>query len=173
MLPLYQIANQYREILSQADQPDISLEESEALKQCVEDTLESLNLDDQFNDKALAVACFTKELEAEAQAVKQTEETLRNRRKRLEIRANWMRDYLLVQLQKVQKSELKNDQIVIKLRSCPPKIVVDSEALIPSEFKEVETTIKICKSKMLEQFRNGTDTIPGVHVETGLTLSLR
>ncbi len=172
-LPLYKIADQYREILSMVDRQDIGVEHSESLKQCVQDTLDSLDLDKQFSDKALAVACFTRELEAEAIAVKQTEDSLRNRRKSLEIRAEWMRDYLLVQLQKTNTSELKNDQIMVKLRKCPSRLCVIDEDEIPDEFKEVETVTSIRKKMMLDKLRSGElESIPGVVIEQGITLSL-
>ena len=176
MLPLFQIADQYRIILSQADDIDeLEPEAADSLKQSVIDTLEALNLDDQFTDKALAVAAFTREIEAEAAAVKDTENALKSRRKRLENRALFMRDYLLIQMQKVGKVELKNHQLLVKVRKCPPRILVESETMIPDEFKEVEILTKVCKAKMLEYFRSGAVTdIPGVQLDTsGLSLSIR
>nr|WP_172452547.1 siphovirus Gp157 family protein [Chromatium okenii] len=68
-ITLYQIADDYRDILSlmESDYDDPEL------RQLVQDTLDQLQLDDQFTDKALAVACYTRELELEAEAVKATE----------------------------------------------------------------------------------------------------
>ncbi len=173
-LPLYQIADQYRDILSSVDQIASDEDNPEVLQQLLQDTLDSLNLDQQFADKALAVACYTRELEAEAQAVKQTEESLRLRRKRLEMRSEWLRDYLLTQMQKANKTELKNAQILVKLRKTPPRIVVYKESDIPEEFKEVETITRLRKSWMMEKLKSGDmDFIPGVHLETGVTLSLK
>lgn len=173
-LPLYQIADQYRDILSSVDQIASDEDNPEVLKQLLQDTLDSLNLDQQFADKALAVACYAREVEAEAQAVKQTEDSLRLRRKRLEMRSEWLRDYLLTQMQKANKAELKNAQILVKLRKTPPRIVVDKESDIPEEFKEFETVTHIRKNWMLEKLKSGdVDSIAGVHLETGVTLTLR
>jgi hypothetical protein len=173
-LTLYQIADQYRMILRELDQPDIGVEDQDALKLLVQNTLNNLDLDTAFEEKALAVGMFCKELASEAEAVKKTEESLRSRRKSLELRYEWLRDYLLVQMQKVKKAEVKNDQIVLKLRKTPGRLVIDRESDIPPEYIETQTITSVRKNWMLEKLKSGElDSIPGVHVETGFSLSLR
>jgi hypothetical protein len=176
-IPLYAIADKYREILSGVERHDIGVEDPESLKQCIQDSLSALNLDDLdglFIEKALAVACYTREIEAEANAVKQTEDALKSRRKSLEIRAEWLRDYLLVQMQKTNRSELKDNQIMVKLRKCPSRLRVINEDEIPDEFKKLETVTHIFKQDMLSKLRSGEiSSIPGVEMETGFTLNIR
>jgi hypothetical protein len=169
-ITLYQIADDYRDILSlmESDSDDPT-----TLHQLVQNTLDQLQLDDQFTDKALAVACYTRELELEAEAVALTEKSIRNRRKALESRSEFLRNYLITQLQKVNKTELKSNQIIIRLRKTPARIIVDDESMIPDQFKEVETLTHIRKNWMQEQLRLGVDFIPGVHLETGVSLTLR
>jgi hypothetical protein len=158
-------------------QDEVGVENSEYLKQLAQDTLDSLHLDElgkQFDEKALAVAAFAKEVNAECEAVKNVEETLRKRRKRLEFMYEYMRDYLCVQLQKVGKSSVKNNEIVVSLRKTPGRIVIDKESEIPPEYIETQTITNIRKNWMLEKLKSGElDSIPGVHVETGFSLSLR
>jgi uncharacterized protein with HEPN domain len=170
-ISLYQIAEDYRDILSLMDDSDS--DDPETLHQLVQDTLDQLQLDEQFTDKALAVACYTRELELEAEAVKNTETSIRNRRKQLESRSEFLRNYLITQLQKVNKTELKSNQIVVRLRKTPARIIVDDESMIPDQFKEVETLTHIRKNWMQEQLRLGVNSIPGVHLETGVSLTLR
>jgi hypothetical protein len=176
-IPLYRIADQYRITLELMHQDDIGVENSEYLKQLAQDTLDSLNiseLDKLFDEKILAVAAFTKEVFAESEAVKNVEETLRKRRKRLEFLHEYMRDYMSVQLQKVGKSSVKNNEIVISLRKTPGRIVIDKESEIPPEYIETQTITNIRKNWMLDKLKSGeVDSIPGVHMETGFTLSMR
>jgi len=169
-ITLYQIADDYRDILSLMDSDS---DDPATLHQLVQDTLDQLQLDDQFTDKALAVACYTRELELEAEAVKATENIIRNRRKRLESRSEFLRNYLITQLQKVNKTELKSNQIVVRLRKTPARIIVDDESMIPEQYKEVETVTTIRKNWMQEQLRLGVDSIPGIHLETGVSLTMR
>lgn len=171
-LKLYEIADQYRSILAMADSDD---ENPENLAETIQDTLEALNLEEDFTRKGCAVACYSQELLAEANAVREVEESLKRRRKRLETRSEYLRDYLRVQMCKVNKTELKDEQIVCKLRKSPGRIQVLAEDLIPPEYLEVETSLKILKSKMLDAFRSATvESIPGVEYDTsGMSLSIR
>lgn len=172
MLKLYEIADQYREILSLMDHADE--DDPETLRHAVQTTLEDLNLDEQFTEKALAVACFTRELEGEALAVKATEDSNRSRRKQIESKVDFLRHYLTIQLQKVGKTELKNHQILVKLRKTPPRIVIDDESAIPDQFKETEIVTTIRKNWMQEALRSGEcSSISGIHLETGMALTLR
>ncbi|MBK1642854.1 hypothetical protein CKO12_13440 [Chromatium okenii] len=169
-ITLYQIADDYRDILSLMES---DVDDPATLHQLVQDTLDQLQLDEQFTDKALAVACYVRETELEAEAVKATETSIRNRRKQLECRSEFLRNYLITQLQKVNKTELKSNQIVVRLRKTPARIIVDDESMIPDQFKEVETLTHIRKNWMQEKLRLGVDSIPGVHLETGVSLTLR
>lgn len=171
-LKLYEIADQIRSLLALADSDD---DDPEHLAEAIQDTLEGLNLDEDFTRKGCAVACYSEELLAEANAVREVEETLKRRRKRLETRSEFLREYLRVQMLKVNKTELKDAQIVCKLRKSPGRIQVLAEDLIPAEYLEVETSLKVLKAKMLEAFRTAqVESIPGVKYDTsGMTLSIR
>ena len=171
-LKLYEIADHYRAILASADSED---DDPASLSQAIQDTLEALNLDEDFVRKGCAVAGFSQELLAEANSVRDVEESLRRRRKRLEARAENFREYLRVQMLKVNKTEIKDEQIVCRLRKSPGRIQVLAEDLIPPEYLEVETSLKVLKAKMLEAFRTAqVESIPGVEYDTsGMTLSIR
>ncbi len=172
-ITLYQIAEDYRAILSLMDHADEN-DDPETLRQAMQTTLEDLNLDEQFSEKALAVACFTRELEGEALAVKATEDSIRSRRKQIESKVDFLRHYLTIQLQKCGKTELKNHQILVKLRKTPPRIMVDDADSIPAQFKETEMVTTIRKNWMQESLRSGEfASIPGIHLETGMALTLR
>ena len=171
-LKLYEIADQYRSILAMADSED---DNPENLAAALQDTLEALNLEEDFNRKGCVVACYSQELLAEAQAVREVEDALKRRRKRLETRAEYLREYLRVQMLKVNKTELRDEQIVCKLRKSPGRIQVIAEDLIPAEYLEVETTLKVLKTKLLEAFRSAqVESIPGVEYDTsGMSLTIR
>ena len=171
-LKLYEIADQYRSFLAMADSDD---ENPENLAEAIMDTLDGLNIDEDFTRKGCAVACYSQELLAEANAVREVEENLKRRRKRLETRSEFLRDYLRVQMLKINKSEIKDEQIVCKLRKSPGRIQVLAEDLIPPEYLEVETNLKVLKAKMLEAFRSATvENIPGVEYDvSGMSLTIR
>lgn len=174
MLKLYEIADDIRALLAVLEDPEPDPNRPDSLQEAVRDTLAALNLDTQFEQKALSVSCFIKELEAELNAVQDTLNGFKSRSKHLEHRIGWLKDYLLVNMQKVGKTELQDHQIRVKLRKTPAKVVIDNEAVIPDAFKETETLVHIRKSWMLDQLRSGqVDVIPGIHLETGFALSIR
>jgi hypothetical protein len=171
-LKLYEITDQYRSILAMTDSDD---DDPEHLAEAIQDTLDGLNLDEDFTRKGCAVACYSQELLAEANSVRDVEESLKRRRKRLETRSEYLREYLRVQMLKVNKTEIKDAQIVCKLRKSPGRIQVLAEDLIPPEYLEIETSLKVLKAKMLEAFRTAAvESIPGVEYDTsGLSLTIR
>jgi hypothetical protein len=107
--------------------------------------------------------------------VRDVEDSLKRRRKRLETRSEYLREYLRVQMLKVNKTEIKDAQIVCKLRKSPGRIQVLAEDLIPPEYLEIETSLKVLKAKMLEAFRTAAvESIPGVEYDTsGMSLTIR
>lgn len=80
----YQLADDYRRAL-------IALEDSDHNPDVIRDTLDSILVP--VEEKAANVAAYTLNIEAEADAIKQAEERLTVRRRMLEKRSAWLREY--------------------------------------------------------------------------------
>lgn len=122
-ITLYQLADDY---LSAADQ----LADLDMPPEVVEDTLESMRGDIQV--KATNVAMFVRNLEAQADAIKDAEKAMSARRKAIEQRAQHIRDYLLINMQRTGINEISCPYFVIKRKLNPPKVIL--HGTVPDEF---------------------------------------
>jgi hypothetical protein len=171
-LSLYSIADHYREAfrdLTEILDSDTELAATDK-QQIIEDSLS--HLIDDFKTKALNVAGFINNLKLELEAVKSAENRMYKRRNSLESKIQYLTEYLFVQCQKTGTTSIKNDELVIAIKNNPPKVIVDNEAAIPAEFKEVVETVKVAKSAIAAAIKNGLDVI-GAHLESSQRLDIR
>jgi hypothetical protein len=125
-LALYEIADQYMIDLGRlADMEDID-------EQTLADTLEGLSGD--LEVKSTAVAQFICNLESNAEAIKKAEAMMAERRKKIESRANNIREYLLKNLQRTGISKIESVFFNITVRENPESLIVDAQADIPPEY---------------------------------------
>lgn len=124
-LALYQIADQY---LADIDK----LQNMELDEQTVADTLEGLSGD--FELKATNVSMFIRNLEASAEAIKDAERKMAERRKALESRAEKIKEYLKINMQKTGITKIECPHFQISLRNNPESVDVLNPDLIPIEY---------------------------------------
>jgi hypothetical protein len=146
MPPLYVIAEEYQELLW-------LMAEGEIEESLFNEFLEDVSAD--FSKKSANVASFFLSLESQAQEIKIAEARMQTRRKSLEKNAKRLRDYLLTQMQSINQKEINTPEFLIRIRNNPPKVSIVAETLIPSEFKEEVTTIKIDKTSIKEAIKAG------------------
>src|SRR3954463_15677584 len=91
-LALYQLADLYLQDLQKL--ADLDLDE-----RTVQDTLDGLS--GELEVKATNVAAFARNLEASAEAIKNAEEKMANRRRAIERRAESLRSYLKANMERV------------------------------------------------------------------------
>jgi len=162
-LTLYQITDRYQEALLLLSDPELPPE-------VVDDTLDAI--EGEFESKALAVAAFIGNLELEASAVREVEERMTKRRKALESRAESLREYLHLQMQRLNVQTVKSAELTVKIKRNPPRVVIDNEALLPDDYKEVELTLKVRKQLVQKALGEGR-TVPGAHLESTTRLDIR
>jgi hypothetical protein len=162
-LTLYQITDRYREALLLLSDPELP-------REVVNDTLEAI--EGEFESKALAVAAFIGNLELEAAAVREVEERMTKRRKALEGRAESLREYLHFHMKRLKMQEVKSAEITAKIKRNPPRVVIDNEALLPDEYKEMELTLTVRKQLVQKALGEGRP-VPGAHLEASTRLDIR
>jgi hypothetical protein len=123
-LKLYEIANEYREVLDRADDPEADLDSFIP-------ALDGLELD--LAAKAGHIACYIRELELEATAALEVVESAKKRAKRLEDRADWLRGYLLMQLQKTGITKVADPRVSIAIRKTPPAVFIPTVESVPAD----------------------------------------
>ena len=158
---LYKLADEFLELAQ------VLVNESEMPNEIIEEILDAHSGD--FSEKAWNVAAMVLQFDAEADMVRAAEKRMSARRKTLESRADWLRDYLLLQLIRTGTNELSSAEFVVKICDNPPRTIIDDEDAIPDDFKEAETVITIKKAELRSAMLDG-EIIPGAHLEKGKRL---
>jgi len=136
MNKLYEISDRYLQALSYFEG---DLEEDAA-----KDTLESI--EGEAEEKALSIAKFAGNLKAEAVAIDNAIKQMQARKNALYSKSEWLKNYLKINMEAMEISEIKCPYFVLKIKKNPPSVVIDDENLIPDEFKSEVITIKIDKA---------------------------
>lgn len=121
-MTLYEIAQDFLALMQDIENGNIP-------EEAVKDTLECVEL--AFEDKADNIACYIKNLNAEAAAIKAEEEKLAERRKSKEKEAERLQSYLADMLQRTGFDKVETARNKITFRKNPPKVVfADEKAFI-------------------------------------------
>lgn len=124
-LALYQIADQYLQDMQTLQDRDLD-------DQTFADTLESLSGDLEL--KATNVAMFIRNLEASADAIKNAEKQMADRRKAIEAKTERIKAYLLENMVRTGITNIDCPYFKIAVRDNPESLVVDADAKVPSEY---------------------------------------
>jgi hypothetical protein len=132
-MKLYEIAEKHNTAL-------LAMADIEGLDESViTDTLEAL--EGEFNDKALSVAGFFQNIEAEIKAMRDAEKRIAERRKFKESSVTRLKDYLQREMIRTGITKIECPQFVISLRNNPESVQIVDESLIPAEFKRISYEI--------------------------------
>lgn len=123
MSQLYLLADQYLQAADKLSELDLDV-------QTIADTLEGLS--GELEEKATNVAMFVRNLEAQAEAIKQAEAGMASRRKAIENRAEAVRDYLFHNMQRTGISKIECPYFALTIKKNPPAVKITGE--VPSEF---------------------------------------
>lgn len=164
-IALYQLADEYAVAVQKLS--DLDLDD-----QTVADTLEGLA--GALELKATNVAMFARNLEATAESIKQAESSMAARRKAIENRANGIREYLKLNMEKAGITKIECPHFKLAIRDNPPAVVIDMPGEIPEAFmRQPEPPPPAPDKKAIaEALRAGQD-VPGAHLERGKRLEIK
>lgn len=144
-MKLYNIADAYRKALESIE---IDPETGEVV---FLDNLDELN--DAFETKAEAVACYIKELYADVKALKEEEDTLKARRLTTEKRAKSLMQYLSGCMSQVGKDKMQTPRCALSFRRSTQVHILD-ESKLPESLLKVKTEPD--KTAIKDLLKNGT-----------------
>lgn len=124
-MALYQIADQYLQDMQMLQERDLD-------DQTFADTLESLSGD--LEVKAMNVAMFIRNLEANADAIKAAEKQMADRRKAIENKAERIKEYLLENMVRTGITKIECPFFKIAVRDNPESLVIESDKNIPLKY---------------------------------------
>ena len=155
---LYELSDSYQQIQAMIEDGEEGLE----------DTLESL--EDAIEDKAIGYAKVMRNLEGQANAIKEEEKRLSERRKALENNVKRMKESLQDAMLLNGKRKIKTDLFSFNIQNNPPGVRIVNEELIPKRFY-VEQEPKLDKKSLLKEMKESE--IPGVEINQGESLRIR
>ena len=124
-------------------------------------------------EKLENVACWVKNLCAEADAIREEENRLVKRRKAAETKAANLKSWLLAAMTREDGTtdKLKTGRVSISVKRNPPSTVVDDE-LLPSTYKVAKITYQANKELIKRELLAGGE-VPGAHLEYGRSVVIK
>jgi outer membrane murein-binding lipoprotein Lpp len=162
---LYEIANEYQALLEQTYDPNTGELFPQVLSKIDE-------ISATMEDKAIAIASYIKNLDAEREAITQAKKNMAEREMRLDKRADYLTQYLQSNMERCGISEIKSPLFVIKLKKCPVSTDIIDENIIPDDYKKTKEVVSIDRIKLKEEMLAGV-VIPGAGLKQNNRLEIR
>lgn len=124
-MKLYELSQDFNDFLTLAEQEEFD-------EQTISDTLESLTAE--ITEKGRNVAAFAQNIEAEIEAMKDAEKRIADRRKALERKSEWMRDYLRNNMEACGISKIECPEFKVTLGKPSEVVTVFDESLINDKY---------------------------------------
>ena len=151
-MKLYEITHEYNGIFN-------SIDETGEVNQETVDAIDELQT--KFEDKAIAIASYIKNIEAEEAAIKSAMDDMKKRRDALNSKVDSLSEYLRESMSKMSVSEIKSSPFFkIRIKQCPVSVDVFDDLVLPVEYMREKTAITIDKIKLKEVLNLGVK-VPG------------
>ena len=165
-MSLYEIDN---ELLGFLDKLLDSVDENGEVQDVDTKQLDDLNA--AREQKIENIALYIKNLDAEAQAIKTEEANLKNRRIRLENKAEGLRSLLSRSMQLHEENKFSTARCSVSFRRSEA-VVIDDLDLLDSEFKTEIIDFKVDKTQIKQKLKEGAD-VSGAHLEEHQNIQIK
>ena len=157
--------------LEDAAEDDMLIDEETGELISVSQALDALRME--RDAKLENVACWVKNLSAEADAIREEENRLVKRRKAAETKAANLKAWLLAAMTREDGTtdKLKTGRVMVSVKRNPPSTVVD-DALLPSTYKVAKITYQANKELIKRELLSGGE-VPGAHLEYGRSVVIK
>lgn len=157
--------------LSNAAEDDMLIDEDTGELMSVAQALDALRMERE--EKIENVACWVKNLSAEADAIKEEEINLAKRRKAAETKAANLKAWLIAALTRDDGTtdRVKTARVAVSVKRNPPSTIVD-DALLPSSYKVAKITYQADKELIKRELLAGGE-VPGAHLEYGRSVMIK
>lgn len=168
-MKLYEIAADYENLM-------LAIENGDIPEEALADTLESIT--SLLDEKVDNIACWIKQLMAEAEAIKAEEDKLKARRTAKLNRAERLTNYLSETLKQAGCNKIETARNVISFRKTPPAVVFDNEkAFIEWAQMHAYGFLNYAKPTVnktaIKDYLNDGGQLAGVRVESNLNISIK
>jgi hypothetical protein len=159
-MKLYELTGNYQLLLEKA-------EEVEDLFSLT-DTLEAI--EESIQDKSENIVKLIRNWESDIFAIREEEKRLADRRKSLENKTSFLKEYLQYNLEQAGMDKIKRPTFSLSIQNNPPSCEVLDESLIPSHYMIPQ--YKVDKKSLLSVLKEGQE-VPGVTIKQSKSLRIR
>lgn len=163
MSKLYEITERYQNLEMIWDNAD------ENLKEILLSSLEEIK--EEFNEKALNLVKYIKNIESDIDGFKAEEERLATRRKSLENQKESIKEYLYTEMVKIGQKKADLGLFKLNIQNNPPSVNVIDEKLIDKKYL-IEQEPKIDKKAILNDLKNNVE-VKGCEIKQGESLKIK
>ena len=161
MAKLYELTQNYNNLLELVDNPDVPTEMLE----------ESLNsIDDEIDTKAENIAKVIKSIESDVAGLKGEEKRLADRRKSLEGRIDNLKEYVEGSMRAVGKEKIRGKAFTLGIQRNAPSVDIIDEDVIPEQY--FITKKELSKKDILVALKKGEE-VPGAAIKQTESLRIR
>jgi len=157
-MKLYELTDSYRRVLDQLSELDGEASEDERCQTLLE------GLSGAFDDKVLGVAKVIRSMDADVMAIANEVDRLQARKRHLAGRIDWLKRYLLAEMEAVGCEKIRGSTLTVALAKSPPSCDVVSLDDVPEEFKRVR--VEADRAAILRHFGSTGELVPGTAVIT-------
>ena len=162
MSSLYQLTENYNNILELADNPEVT---EDMIKEALDSISEEIEL------KAVNIAKLIKSIESDIAGVKTEKDRLAAKEKSMSNKVKNLKEYLYSAMKLTGKEKIKTDLFSFNIQKNPASVNVISDTDIPEEFL-VEMPKQIDKKAILEKLKAG-ETVPGCELQQTTSLRIK
>lgn len=157
--------------LENATEDDMIIDEETGELGSVVQALDALRM--AREEKLENVACWVKNLSAEADAIREEEIRLMKRRKSAETKAERLKAWLLAAMTREDGTtdKIKTGRVTVSVKRNPPSTVVN-DLLLPSTYKVAKITYQANKELIKRELLSGGE-VPGAHLEYGRSVIIK
>jgi predicted nuclease with TOPRIM domain len=161
MAKLYELTQNYNNLLELVDNPDVPTEMLE----------ESLNsIDDEIDTKVENIAKVIKSIESDIAGLKGEEKRLADRRKSLEGRIDNLKEYVEGSMRAVGKEKIRGKAFTLGIQRNAPSVDIIDEDVIPEQY--FITKKELSKKDILVALKKGEE-VPGAAIKQTESLRIR
>ena len=162
MSSLYQLTENYNNILELADNPEVT---EDMIKEALDSISEEIEL------KAVNIAKLIKSIESDIAGVKAEKDRLAAKEKSMSNKVKNLKEYLYSAMKLTGKEKIKTDLFSFNIQKNPASVNVISDTDIPEEVL-VEMPKQINKKAILEKLKAG-ETVPGCELQQTTSLRIK
>lgn len=162
MSKLYELTGQYKNLAELLDNPNLPQDD-------IKQALNGVQAD--ISEKVDGIGKLIKNMESDAQSLKNEEERLYKRRASLQNNIESVKNYLYEQISQLQDKKVKTSLFTFYVQSNAPSVAVNEVEYIPKHyFKDQEPILD--KKRLLDDLKNGVK-IDGVVLQQTESLRMK